>query len=97
MKNESIINKEKDRLVKTGLLTETDDLLTKNVWRKRGCKVNNGETPITQLIIHIYAPHNVYDEEGKCTKVRNTIPVKASFYTNSQVSIIQKRRLNYEN
>ena len=97
MNNLTIIKKEKIRLIKSGLLTETDELFTKNAWRKRGRKVNKDESPVTSLIIHIYAPHNVYDEDGKCTKVCKTIPVKANFYKNSQVSIIQKRRLNYEN
>ncbi|MBQ4128574.1 MAG: hypothetical protein IJD68_02250 [Ruminococcus sp.] len=90
MNNQKIISKEKERLVKSGLLAETDELLTKNVWRKRGSKVNKGETPITKLIIHIYAPHNVYDEDGKCIKVCKTIPVKANFYKTSQVSPIKK-------
>lgn len=93
MKNETIISKEKDRLVKSGLLTKTDELFTKNAWRKRGHRVNKGETPITQLTIYIYAPHNVYDEEGKCTKIYKTIPVKANFYKNSQVSIIKKKEI----
>lgn len=90
MNNLTIIKKEKVRLINSGLLTETDELFTKNVWRKRGCKVNKDESPITSLIIHIYAPHNVYDEDGKCIKVCKTIPVKANFYKTSQVSPIKK-------
>ena len=43
MNNLTIIKKEKIRLIKSGLLTETDELFTKNAWRKRGRKVNKDE------------------------------------------------------
>ena len=95
MNNETIIQNEKVRLINYGLLTETDELFTKNAWRKRGCRVNKGETPITILTINVYAPHKVYDINGKCTKVYNTIPVKAHFYKPSQVSLIQKGGHHY--
>lgn len=90
MHNKMVIGKEKDRLVKSGLLTPDDELFTKNAWRKRGCKVNKGENPITIIPIYVFAPHKVYDKCGNCTKVFKMLNVKANFYKNSQVSPIQK-------
>ncbi len=90
MNNQTIIKNEKVRLINSGLLTETDELFTKKVWRNRGCKVNKDENPVTSLTIHIYAPRKVYDENGNCIKVTNTIPVRANFYKTSQVSPIKK-------
>lgn len=90
MNNLTIIKKEKVRLINSGLLTETDELFTKNAWRKRGRKVNKDESPITTLTIRVYAPRKVYDENGNYIKVANTIPVRANFYKASQVSPIKK-------
>lgn len=95
MNNLTIIKKEKVRLINSGLLTETDELFTKNAWRKRGRKVNKDESPITTLTIRVYAPRKVYDENGNYIKVANTIPVRANFYKASQVSPIKKGGCQY--
>lgn len=90
MRNKNIIDNEKARLVKSGVLSKNENIYTKNLWKKQGHRVNKDEKPITTLPIYIYVPHKVYDKDGNCTKVCKMLNVKASFYKISQVSPIQK-------
>lgn len=90
MCNKIAIKKAKETLAAEGVITETEDLFTKNVWRKMGFRVNKEAIPVTKIPIFVYAPHNIYDDEGNIVKTAEMLEVNASFYTISQVTEIKK-------
>ena len=90
MCNKIAIKKAKETLAAAGVITENEDLFTKNVWRKMGFRVNKEEIPVTKIPIFVYAPHNIYDDEGNVIKTAEMLEVNASFYTLSQVTEIKK-------
>lgn len=90
MNNMYRINKAKEKLAANGIIAENENIYTKNIWRKMGYKVNKEETPITTEFIYVYAPHKVYDENGKYIKTNKMLGVWAQFYKQSQVTEIRK-------
>lgn len=90
MNNKYRINKARQELAKNGIIAENENIYTKNAWRKMGYKVNKEETPITKVPIYVYAPHKVYDKNGKYIKTNKMLGVWAQFYKQSQVTEMQK-------
>lgn len=90
MNNKFTINKARDELAQSGIISENENIYTKNTWRRMGYKVNTDETPITTLPIYVYAPHAVYDEDGNYVRTSNMLYVWANFYKQSQVTEIMK-------
>lgn len=95
MKNKEVITRVKNDLAYQGLIDSTvengriipnEDIYTKNVWRKLGCRINKNEAPIATIPIYVVAPHKVY-EDGK-PKIAKMLGVRANFYKQSQVSRI---------
>lgn len=90
MYNKDVIKKAKETLAAEGVIAENEGIYTKRVWRQMGYKVNKAATPVTQIPIYVYAPHNVYDEKGKFVKTAKMLGVWANFYTMAQVTEIKK-------
>lgn len=90
MYNKIVIKKEKEILAAKGIIAENEDIYTKRVWRTKGYRVNRDAVPVTQIPIFVYAPHNIYDDEGNVIKTAEMLEVNASFYTMSQVTEIKK-------
>lgn len=90
MYNKDVIKKAKETLAAEGVIAENEDIYTKRVWRTKGYRVNREATPVTQIPIYVYAPHNVYDEKGKFVKTAKMLGVWANFYTMAQVTEIKK-------
>lgn len=90
MSNKNRINKAREELVAYGIIARGEDIYTKNTWRKMGYKVGKAEMPITTVPLYIYAPHKVYDKNGKYVKKSKMLFVRANFYKASQVTEMQK-------
>lgn len=90
MNNKFRINKARVELAQSGIIAENENIYTKNAWRRMGYKVRKEETPITIIPIYVYAPHKVYDENGKFVGTSNMLYVWANFYKQSQVTEIRK-------
>lgn len=87
MKNKEILSEEKKHLYELGILKSVDEeLLTKNVWRKRGYKVKKEEKPITSCRVWIPTQDKL-DPNGKVIRRGKMYFVLAYFYTIEQVEI----------
>lgn len=93
MTNRMSIAKAKSKLFNEGVINISEDIYTKNGWRKQGYKVDKDAVPVTTVPLYIYAPHNVYDKKnGKVIGKKKMLFVWANFYTQSQVTEIKTRR-----
>lgn len=90
MTNKMSIAIAKSKLLNEGIINSGEDIYTKNEWRKQGYKVDKDTTPIATVPLYIYAPHNVYDKNGKVIGKKKMLFVWANFYKQSQVSELKK-------
>ena len=92
MRNSISIEKAKTKLFNEGVIGISEDIYTKNGWRKQGYKVEKDASPVTTVPLYIYAPHNVYDKNGRVIGKKKMLFVWANFDTQSQVTEIKTRR-----